>query len=179
MTLALQPEIVLSLEERAVRITGLLQMTALEVGRELLGAKRDHPGRFIAWVGASMPFGLDKAERCMAVSRAFDDADDEVKKCLPAAWSTLFELSRLPSERFQLHLEAGDVNPGMKLAESRQLVAESDETHPDHRPTAQIAREMVLEPRLTTDLVAMELMRLPREDLSASIETMLRLWLEN
>lgn len=178
MSTALEPTLLLSLDERRDNIVGYLQDCALDIGAELQGAKRDHPGRFLVWVEESLPFGIDKAERLMAVSRAFFDVEPDVRELLPTAWSTLFELSRLPSERFQDAVEAGEVHPGLTLAQSRALADKSPEIHPNYRHPGVEAADPPPKPGLTCDLVARALTKLPRTDLTPQMEEDLRKWLD-
>lgn len=155
---------VLTLDERAHRIVALLERAAIDVGQELLEAKADHPGEFMAWVHEAMPFGIDKAERLMAVTKAFATCDHELRSLLPASWTVLFELSRLPTERLYAALEAGSVTPATTVTEAKALTAPNP---------------LITTPRLTTDVVATELLRLPRADLSPFLEGHLREWIDD
>jgi hypothetical protein len=172
------PAPILSLEQRRENIVEKLQKAALDVGFELISAKYDHPGRFIAWVEAELPFGVDKAERLMAIARSFADLAPESRNLLPPAWSALFELSRLPSERFQEALEAGEVHPGLTVAQSRALADRSPEIHPNHHPVRIQPPETGPKPGLTCNAVAAALTKLPRGDLSPEMEGQLRTWLD-
>lgn len=158
-----------SLDERAERIIHVLEAAALEVGAELIAAKNDHPGRFVAWVETCLPFGLDKAERLMACTRAFATADDATRAALPPAWSALYELTRLPESRLRDAIDVGLVHPDMTVRDAKQLASGRAPEQP-----APSTRET----RLSCDIVARELMRYPRDELSDDVAGRLKEWLE-
>lgn len=174
------PEIVPSLAERRDRIIGIVEDAALEVGAELVAAKREHPREFMAWVARSLPFGIDKAERLMAISRSFASVDPVVRASLPPAWTALFELSRLPIETIQVAVESGEICPQMTVADARELVTGHRDAPETQRRTVKPGPDPGFDPnpRLTTDIIVRELLRTPREDLSGSMETLLRDWLD-
>lgn len=168
----------LSLEDRKVRIGVLLEETAMLIGEELIAAKAEHPGHFVEWVTDELPFGIDKAERLMAIARAFTLADPDMRAALPTAYSALFELSRMPTERLKLHIDNGDVGPGTTVREARALNGhQRDDNGSTSAPAAPILPPVSAEPRLSTDILAKELLRQPRSDLSAAVEVNLRRWL--
>jgi N6-adenosine-specific RNA methylase IME4 len=71
-----------------------------EAGRLIAQAKADLPhGEFIAMVESDLPFGRHTAYRLMEV--ASDPRLVAQAHQLPANWTTLFELSRLPDSEFQ------------------------------------------------------------------------------
>lgn len=175
-----QPEQVPSLDERRDRIIAIVETAALQVGVELRQAKIEHPREFMEWVARSLPFGIDKAERLMAISRSFESVDAEVRAALPPAWTALFELSRLPIESVRVAVEVGDIHPQMTVADARELVSGHREAPQAERRPAKPGPEPGFDPnpRLTTDIIVRELLRTPRSDLSGSMETLLRLWLD-
>lgn len=160
----------ISLQERTQRIAAVLNEASLIVGQELIAAKAEHPGGFVAWVETELPFGIDKAERLMAITRSFATADDEVLEALPSAYSALYELSRMPTDRLRTHIANGDVGPGTTTREARSLATNGKVEGP-------ILPPVPAEPRLAADIVAKELMRHPRAQLSGEIEVALRRWL--
>ena len=173
------PEIIPSLDERRDRIIEIVEHAALGVGAELLAAKREHPREFLAWVARSLPFGIDKAERLMAISRAFSTAPPELMASLPPAWTALFELSRLPIETLQVAVESGEILPEMTVEDARELVRLDRDAPEPQRRTVKPGPDPGFDPnpRLTTDIIVRELLRTPREDLSPSMETLLLDWL--
>lgn len=160
----------IALAERTERIVRVLESAAMEVGRELLEAKAEHPGEFMEWVDRCLPFGIDKAERLMAITKAFANADPEVQAALPPAWSALYELSRLPSERLIQAVGTGEVYSSMTVIEAKAVVSTAP---PPARPPASPPV-----PRITTDIVVCELLRQPRKDLSPSLLTLLTEWMK-
>lgn len=174
------PEPVPSLDERRDRIMAVLESTALEIGDELLAAKREHPREFMAWVTRALPFGIDKAERLMAITRSFATVDPLVRASLPPAWTALYELSRLPIETVVVAIDRGEISPQMTVEDARELVTGHREAPKAEKRTSKPGPDPGFDPnpRLTTDIVARELLRTPREDLSATMETLLRLWLD-
>lgn len=159
------PTPLLSLDERKERIMEVLERTALDIGAELLAAKDEHPGEFVAWVERSLPFGLDKAERLMAITRTFASCDDQMRAFLPPAWSALYELTRLPSERLRNAIEVGEVAPTMTVADAKAVLAR-------HRKTEGLERTQ----RLSADVVCGELLRYPRSEMSPEMADRLRAW---
>jgi len=171
-------EPVTSLEVRAERIMETFERTALTIGAELIEAKRDHPGCFMAWVADSLPFGIDQAERLMAVTRAFATADPEMMAALPKASTTLFQLSRLPADRLRQAIETGEVNTETTYREAARLrsVADSPEWEVIEMPEVQPSHAS--EPRIAADLLANELLRFPRSQLSDELAVRIRRWLQ-
>lgn len=166
-----QPEVVVPLEERTQRIYGALETAAMDIGAELLAAKVEHPGRFMEWVSTALPFGIDKAERLMAITRAFDNADPEIRQALPSAYSAMCELARLPHDRLRAHIESGDVHPDMTVREARAL------HQPNPIPLPEPTVSPLAEPRIAADVIATELIRHPRHMLSDDIADVLAAWL--
>ena len=172
-------EVVPTLDERRDRILAIVGTAALDVGAELIAAKNEHPRAFMAWVATELPFGIDKAQRLMAISRAFAGADEAVKAALPPAWTALFELARLPIEEVQRSIETGEIAPEMTVADARKLVTGRDEA-PEllpPRPTPGPAPGFDPNPRLGADILASELVRADRATLSAPVEYLLRQWI--
>lgn len=170
-------EIVVPLEDRRQRIVATLESAAIDIGRELIGAKKDHQGCFLRWVEDELPFGIDKAERLMAITRTFANCDPEMRAALPKAHTTLFELTRLPADRLRRAVESGEVNPSITYREAMALrdVADPPEWEPIEMPP--LEPSPASEPRLGADLVAKELMRFPRGQLSDEVTVSLRRWL--
>lgn len=167
------PQIVTPLDERARAIYEAYENCAITIGGHLIAAKEEHPGRFTAWVDENLPFGIDQAERLMAITRCFANADDATRASLPSAKSALFELTRLPADRLKLAIEQGDVHPEITTREARRLARGDDEPY----PLEPIPPSPASDPRIGADIVARELMRFPREQLSADMERKLRTWL--
>lgn len=164
-------EVIVPLEDRRQRIVATLESAAIDIGRELIGAKKDHQGCFLRWVEDELPFGIDKAERLMAITRAFDNADPEIRQALPSAYTAMCELARLPHDRLRAHIESGDVHPDMTVREARAL------HQPDPIPLPEPTVSPLAEPRIAADVIATELIRHPRSTLSDDIANVLAAWL--
>lgn len=176
---ASQATMVPTLDERRDRILAIVGAAAIDVGAELIAAKKEHPGAFMEWVSRSLPFGIDKAQRLMAISRAFSDADEAVRAALPPAWTALFELARLPIEEVQRSIETGEIAPEMTVSDARKLAtgrSEPPELLPA-RPKPGPAPGFDPNPRLDADILASELVRMDRCTLSAPVEYLLRQWI--
>lgn len=168
-----------TLDQRRDRILGIVDRAALEVGAELIAAKREHPGEFFAWVARSLPFGVDKAERLMAIARAFGSIEASAREALPPAWTAMFELSRLPVEQVQRSIETGEIHPKMTVADARELVTGLKEAPKAAERTHRTGPEPGSPQRreIDADLVAAKLIRTDRKALSAFMEAQIRTWL--
>jgi hypothetical protein len=175
-----QVEVVATLDERAERIIAHISDAALNIGAELIAAKAEHPREFLQWVATRLPFGIDKAERLMAITRAFASADPAVLEALPPAWTALFELARLPIDVVAESIESGAITPQMTVQDARQLVSghrDVPEKLPE-RPTPGPAPGFDPTIRLPIDHLASELVRCDRQSLSEPVEYLLRKWLD-
>ncbi len=108
---ALQP--IPSLTAYRDQIAGVLNATAIDIGTILIEAKHRHPREFMQWVAAELPFSYEKAQRLMAISRAFRSLPEEQRQHLPAPWTTLFTLSALGTQGAAEAIEAGAISPTM------------------------------------------------------------------
>lgn len=163
--------LVMPLEERAQRIRSMLEQTAIGVGRELIAAKQEHPGRFMAWVADEVGYSIDTAERLMAVTRAFEGADEAMMAALPTATSALYELQRMPTHRLREVIDAGLVGPNSTVRDCRDL------NRPQHEGEEKVEVHPPAPRRLDADIIAGELMRFPRSRLGGDAERRLRRWL--
>lgn len=185
-------EVVLSLDERRDRIIETLESAAIDVGLELLAAKREHPGEFMAWVSDELPFGHDKAQRLMAVARFAGDLDPVTRANLPKAWTVLFELRRLDPQTMQKAVLEGTLSPETTAEAARALAGPdpdvlrkliTGETEPpavrelDRRVGPKPGHVPVANRGIETDTLARELIRQPRESLTPRIADLLRTWL--
>ena len=112
----------------------------IEAGRRLVEAKAalEHG----AWerVCEALPFGIQKAQRLMAVAQNPVLSKTSHGTFLPTSWRTLYELSRVPEKRLERAIERGLVTPEMERSEVKLLM-------PPKRPT--VADEEALEPANT------------------------------
>lgn len=181
-------EVALSLDDRREAIYEVMEDAAIDVGRHLIAAKAEHPGEFIAWVERELPFGIDKAERLMAITRSLGDVGPEIRAALPPAYSTLFHLSRLPPPRLREAVETGEVHPGSTYREAEALarsvngngVSAGAEHAERGRPVPMPEPEpspVTDRTRIAAELVAEELMRFGADQLSDEMTRRLRTWL--
>lgn len=174
----IEVRVVVPLEERTQRIYQALNVAAMDIGAELLAAKAQHPGRFMEWVAESLPFGIDKAERLMAVTRAFATVEPEMRQSLPNAYSTLFELSRLPADRLQRAIEAGHVSPDTTYREARALRDAADSPEWEAVEMPEVTPSPTSEPRIAAEVIAKELLRYPVSHLSGEMVVAIRRWVQ-
>ena len=93
----------------------------ISVGRLLLDAKASlQHGEFVEMAESDLPFSLRRAECLMAI--AADVRISHHAANLPPSWTTLYELSRLPDERFEKALESGEIHSGMERRDALILV---------------------------------------------------------
>jgi hypothetical protein len=118
----LNPAMVYSLGEHRARIFQILNASAIEIGIELIHAKRNHPGKFMTWVEEELPWGIDKAEKLMSMARAFATVPDEFMDSLPQAWTALYELSRIPPEVLRRAITDGTVTPASTVDQCRDFI---------------------------------------------------------
>ncbi len=68
----------------------------IETGRRIAAAKAELPhGEFGRMCEELLPFGVDTAQRLMAISRNSIIANTAHGRLLPPSWRTLYELSRI------------------------------------------------------------------------------------
>jgi len=99
------------------------------VGLRLIEAKAacDH-GEFLRLfrghkdaVADPVPFGVNSADRLMAIARSEVLSNCDQSHNLPASWQTLYELSRLDDEQIAAGIKAGEITPDMTRGEAAAL----------------------------------------------------------
>src|SRR5262245_53981356 len=160
-----------SLNERQVRIERIMDRTALELGAELAGAKRDHPQQWQEWVDMNLPIKITTAERLVAIYEAFKFCTPEQQAALPTARSALYELTALPASDLHMAIDSGSIHPGMTHREAEGLVFEGY-IRPPRLSTGPMAKA-----NLDADVLAQELLRYRRKDLDLNVLIALRRWL--
>jgi hypothetical protein len=88
-------------------------------GRELLAAKDGLPHGQFGDLLEQVGLNRRTAQRFMAIARHPLLSDATHGSHLPAAWTTLFELSRVEPEELEEAIEAGSVHPAMSTAEAK------------------------------------------------------------
>jgi hypothetical protein len=113
-------------DEAAQRIRAHLGQAVvgfIAAGRDLAIAKESIPhGEFEAWVQEQVGISTATAQRLMAVARHPALANPSHAQLLPPAWTTLYELSRLPAQLLERAIETGEVGPDLERDEARELV---------------------------------------------------------
>jgi phage tail protein X len=95
----------------------------LKLGRALAAAKKALPhGTFLKMIDNDLPFTASTAQRLMAIA-----ADPKMSKAahaqhLPAAWPTLYELTRLLEETFAQAVSVGAIHPRMTRKDASRIV---------------------------------------------------------
>lgn len=100
---------------------------ALEIGHLLHQAKQICPKRhWKAWCDTEIPFGHDKADRLIAIWRAYDGLPEHVLKGLPRPWQAQFALKSVPRDRLEAGIASGEVNPMMTIVQARAWAQVAD-----------------------------------------------------
>lgn len=170
--------VVMPLEERTRRIYEHMDRAADAVGHELLAAREEHPGGFTRWVNESLPFGLDTAERIMAVARCSHLTDPAIREALPDSYSALYQLQRAPVERLRAGVANGAVHSDMTVKEAQAWASENTN---GHRPPVKVPEptESPLRqgPKVAAEALVEALVRYQPSDLSDQTRRMLSRWL--
>ena len=101
------------LEAWQMSLTGIFK-----AGQLLLGA-REGPdalahGEFTAMIETDLPFKHSTAFRLMAVARDQRLTNLAHVQCLPPHWGTLYELTKLPDDVFEVKIADGSIHPEMQ-----------------------------------------------------------------
>ena len=104
--------------EYAARITACWRRSAeafIEAGRWLIRAKEqlDH-GEFGAMIKESLPFGASTAQRLMIVAADSRVTNPAHVQHLPPHWGTLYEITKLPDDKFDALIKDGTICPDME-----------------------------------------------------------------
>src|SRR5215472_16567722 len=116
-------------------------VSILETGRLLIEAKRELPGGFYAMVAEQLPFSPGTAWRLMAIAEHAVLSDAAHVPCLPPAWGTLYELTKLPDAVLRAKLADGTINPKLERNTVTAMLSEPEYAAvPDEEPTIEIDR---------------------------------------
>jgi hypothetical protein len=80
-------------------------------------------GQFGEMVKHDLPFTASTAERLMKIASDERLSNPAHVQLLPAAWGTLYELSKLPDAAFEQALSSGAINPRMTRGNAVKLLA--------------------------------------------------------
>jgi hypothetical protein len=154
------------------RIYAVTDQWALEVGRLLAEAKKICPKRgWTAWCESEIPFGHDKADRLIAIYRAYHGLPEEVLAGLPRPWQAQFALKSVPRPQLEAGIASGAVNPQMTIIEARSWAKSADS---DEIPMPKLHRT-----HSEADLVAGRLICLEPADLDPNVAAELLKWLSS
>ena len=114
----------------AARITRKYQKAAellLEqcraIGQDLADAKQRLPfGDYTAMVEEDLPFSVRTAQRFMAIAKYPMFEHKKYANALPPAWSTLYELTRLPEATFRSGVQRKQIHPDMERQDVARLL---------------------------------------------------------
>lgn len=73
---------------------------------------QDHPQA----VARPVPFGIDKAQMLMVISRHPLLSKADHGRCLPSSWRTLYELTKVPEPVLRKALTDGTIHPALEAA---------------------------------------------------------------
>jgi hypothetical protein len=103
----------------------------LATGRLLCEAKASLPhGDFEAMVEADLPFNARAAQKLMAIASNPVLSKASHGTHLPPAWTTLYELSRVPEKRLAAAIESGKVTPATQRSEAKAFLPASTKATP-------------------------------------------------
>src|SRR5690606_8102365 len=77
-----------------------------------------------------LPFGRATAMRLMAIADCPAISNVARAQHLPASWTTLYELSRLPEADLIDAIESGRVTPELKRSDVRKLITDESDDSP-------------------------------------------------
>jgi hypothetical protein len=114
----------------------------IEAGQCLLQAKCEHPGEFVAWL-RRRPAGLSVRQSyyLMDIAETFGGLDLHMRANLPAEATTLRELARLPRDKVNGAIEAGEITPDMRTKDAKALVMRKTPVIVIDRSSGQIVGE--------------------------------------
>jgi Protein of unknown function (DUF3102) len=95
----------------------------LKMGSILIAAKAalDH-GEFLKMIKTDLPFTASTAERLMKIASDERLSNPAHVQLLPAAWGTLYELSKLDNAAFEQAASSGKIHPKMTRSNAVKLL---------------------------------------------------------
>lgn len=140
----------------------------LRIGALLHEAQQLDRRGFTKWVETSLPFGIDKARRLIAIHLAYSELPPETVAQLPRPWQALYALRSVP---VQAAIDAGEIGPETTVVAARTLARRYSSNTPKGSGGKAHFR--------TADTRAGDLMQHSPDDLSPAVRDSLRRWLEN
>jgi hypothetical protein len=130
----------------AARIKAMHKQTVhafLKLGRTLLAAKKALPhGEFLKMIEHDLPFTASTAQRLMKIADDLKLANAARVRLLPAAWGTLYELTKVPEKPFAQAITSGAVHPAMTRQDAIRLVTVSAADKPPHTRALSLPPEL-------------------------------------
>jgi hypothetical protein len=127
----------------------------LKLGDTLLAAKKSLPhGEFLKMIKTDLPFTATVAERLMMIAADPKITNAAHAQLLPARWTTLYELTKMPTEPFERAVASGAVRPEMTRKDASLLKLST--TH-ERRTPAYVTQEgtpLSLPPSLRPETLA-------------------------
>jgi len=77
-------------------------------------------------IARPLPFGIRTAQRLMKISEVFSGSNATHVSCLPTAWSTLYELARLPEPILTRAFDEGQISPAMERSSVQAMLVRMD-----------------------------------------------------
>ena len=102
------------------------------VGRLLISAKQQlEHGEFTAMVENDLPFSSRTAQRLMAIARDKRLTNTTHVSLLPVSWGTLYELTLLSADDFDVAIADGSITPDMTRGDAVSLVEQYERDRQD------------------------------------------------
>jgi hypothetical protein len=99
----------------------------IEAGQELIDAQAKLKGQFEEMVQEDLGISLRMAQMLMKIAMHPIISDAKHVSRLPRAWSTLYELTKVPTPRLEAKLKDGTVSPFMERKDAIALVPANDD----------------------------------------------------
>jgi hypothetical protein len=101
----------------------------VDVGRTLIEAKEKlQHGQFENMIEADLSMSTQTAQKLMAIARHPVISKAAHARDLPAAWSTLYELTKVPEGKLKAKLDDGTINPSMERKDVAELIPPKKKT---------------------------------------------------
>jgi hypothetical protein len=99
----------------------------LKLGLTLIAAKKDldQHGEWLNMIAYDLPFTSSVAQRLMKIAADPKIANAARAQLLPASWTALYELAKLPAEMFDAAVALGKIDPKMTRDDVKAIAADS------------------------------------------------------
>jgi len=97
----------------------------IETGRLLVEAKASIPhGEFGKMIEIQLPFKASAAQQLMAIASDKRLTKAEHVQYLPPSWGTLYQLTKLPDDKFEAAINSEDIHPKMERKDVAALLSD-------------------------------------------------------